>query len=180
MSISNFVEKSFLNYLEGDIHTSLSLACSAVDATARKVFNSTNNNVRFKNYIKRYFRIISFYGLPGIVTNGIKIGCTLLKDIKTDENNMVWIEDIIYHTIRCGLLHECDIDKNLRFVDETLIGEKDNFFNIPKFIIIGLLISVVLCKENNNEKLDNNISFYLKNNLITVNDLWGKEDEFSI
>jgi hypothetical protein len=177
MSLENFVEKSFDNFISNHYYdTSLALACSAVDATAKKVFPlEKDNNKRIKAFIKKYYRIISKYGFPGIISSGLKIKCTILKDPKTDENDMVDIEEIIYKTIRCGLLHECEIDSKLNFVEQTLIGEKDGKFNIPKYIVIGLLMSVVLCELNNNLKLTNDITFSINNEIFQINKLWGDE-----
>lgn len=179
MSLINFVEKSFLNFYQEDIPVSLSLACSAVDATSKMVFpNEKYSNTRFKKYVKKYFRIISYYGFPGIIASSIKIKCTVLKDIKTDENNMVGIEDIIYYTIRCGLTHKCETDPKLKFINGTKIGEKTGIFTMPKHIVIGLLMSVILCKKNEKMKLKNDIELKRNGETININAMWGKEEEF--
>jgi len=53
-------------------------------------------------------RVIATVGFPGISASCIKIKCININDLKTNTNNMVDIENIIYHTIRCGLIHQCD------------------------------------------------------------------------
>lgn len=35
------------------------------------------------------------------------------------------MEQIIYHIIRCGLVHECNIDDTISFTDTTYIGDWD-------------------------------------------------------
>ena len=49
---------------------------------------------------------------------------------------------IIYHIIRCGLVHECNIDDTISFTDTTYIGDWDKKFYLPKDIILGLIASI--------------------------------------
>lgn len=175
MSIANFIEKSLSNFFDNRIDVSLSLACSAIDATSKILYPDIhNNNERFKNFIDNYFKIISKYGFPGIITKGIKIKCTLLDDVKTDDE-LINFNEIIYKVIRCGLIHECKIDDKLRFSNETLIGEKDNYFYVPKNIVIGLLMAVVYCTANKDEQMSSNFVITLRDELIDVNKSFGQE-----
>lgn len=52
------------------------------------------------------------------------------------------MEQIIYHIIRCGLVHECNIDDTISFTDTVCIGDFDKNFSVPKAIIWGLIASV--------------------------------------
>jgi|GEM_PF-4878240 hypothetical protein len=75
MAIGNFVSAGvvFHNYGKPDI--SLALICSAIDATAKKVFPNDNNNTRNKKFISKYLQIITAFGFPGILASGIRIKC---------------------------------------------------------------------------------------------------------
>jgi hypothetical protein len=72
-------------------------------------------------------KFITLFGFPGISASGIKIKCINIQDLKTDNNNMVNIENIIYHTIRCGLIHQCDISSQIEFTPYTHIGDYVNY-----------------------------------------------------
>ena len=123
-------------------------------------------------------RIITEYGFPGISANGIRIGCRNIPDLKTDDKEMIGIEDIIYHTIRCGLLHQCEIDKHLEFTDRTFIGDIDGIFKIPSAVIMGLLVSVILNESNESEMIIKSFSIKINGKILGVNQLWGKKNDF--
>jgi len=50
------------------------------------------------------------------------------------------MENIIYYVIRCGLVHDCEIEKSIVFTDTTIIGDwnQDKFY-LPRTIILGLI-----------------------------------------
>lgn len=82
-------------------------------------------------------------GFPGIRASNIKIKVNVSNsNLKLDENGYVNMEQIIYHVLRCGLVHQCEIDKTVEFTNITKIGDWNDKFYIPKAIILGL-ISVV-------------------------------------
>lgn len=178
MSISNFISAGviFHNYRKRDV--SLALICSALDATAKKVFPDDNNNQRNKKFMKKYMRIITNFGFPGISATEIRIKCINVSHIKTDNKGYVGIEDIIYHTIRCGLVHECEIENMIEFTDETLIGDLNGKFKVPKQLFWGLALSTILCEQNKDEKSEDAISINICGKDFSINDLWGKENDF--
>ncbi|MCC6866482.1 MAG: hypothetical protein IT280_10030 [Ignavibacteria bacterium] len=178
MSISSFISGAIiLNKLE-QYDAAFALVCSTVDATSKKIYPSDNNNHRNKNFIKKYFRIISTFGFPGIRADGMKIRCRNIPDIKTDKEEFVAIEDIIYHIIRCGLVHECKLDNRLQFINETRIGDFDGYFQLPKQIIWGLIIAVILCENNQSEKCNKNIEINIKGQVVKIDEMWGQEKKW--
>jgi len=88
---------------------------------------------------------------------------------------MIDIENIIYHTIRCGLIHQCDISNEIEFTKETFIGDFIDKFKIPQNLVLGLIVSVVLAKWNKDENLS--ISYSIVNPMtiegFELNSLWG-------
>lgn len=52
------------------------------------------------------------------------------------------MEQIIYYIIRCGLVHECNIEKTIQFTNTSVIGDWNEKFYIPKDIIWGLIDSI--------------------------------------
>jgi len=158
MSISNFIEASLNHFHNEEYDISLALASSAVDATASKCGYKGGNNQKYKHFLKDNMRTIIEFGFPGLSASGIKIKCHNIKNLKTDENNMIDIENIIYHTIRCGLIHQCDISNEIEFTKETIIGDFVDKFKIPQNLVLGLIVSVVLAECNKDEKLNKSYS----------------------
>ncbi|MCR1815331.1 hypothetical protein [Aliarcobacter butzleri] len=177
MAISNFVEASLFHFNQNEFDIALALACSAVDATATNSGYKGNNNKKYKRFLKDNMRIITTFGFPGISASGIRIKCINIKDLKTDNYNMVDIENIIYHIIRCGLIHQCDISREIEFTKETYLGDFIDKFKIPQNLVIGLLIAVILSESNKNGYLKND--YYILNPFskekISLNSLWSRK-----
>ena len=178
MEIGNFISSAIKNYKDGQYNVALSLTCSAIDATARKISPSLNNSKKIKKFISDNMRIVSFFGLPGISCGGLRINCDSIPEIKKDAQNRVGLEDIIYHAIRCNIIHECKPDPRIEFIAHTCIGgEKNGKFFLPAQILNGLIFSVLLQETNINEKVDFKMEIKLPNKTYDINELWGKKEE---
>jgi len=177
MGIGKFVSSAIENYHNGNYSVALALSCSAVDATARKLYPTLKNNERIKKIIQKNMRIVSFFGLPGISTSGLRIKCDSIPEIKKDKNNLSGLEDIIYYAIRCGLIHECKPDPRIEFINKTRIGDLNGKFTLPSQIIWGLILSVVLSETNTNEELDVSLDISILGNEYKLDELWGKKEE---
>src|SRR5450631_1749520 len=158
MSIASFVEASINELRVGRYDVAMSLACSAVDGTtAKESVPNTSNNMRFKAFIEENMRLITRYGFPGIDAGGIRIKCINIPDLKTDQDGYVSIADIIYHVVRCSVIHECSIDERIEFTEQTYIGDFQTKFKIPRRLIIGLLAAVVKSQKNSHEPFEKEI-----------------------
>lgn len=177
MSISSFIVAGIEQHNNQKRDVSLSLVCSALDATAKKIFPSENNNQRNKKFIRKYMPMITLFGFPGIIAGGILIKCHNVPNLKTDKDGYVGIEDIIYHTIRCGLIHECEIENLIEFTDETIIGDFYDKFKVPKQLFWGLALSVILCEQNKNESTRENVFINIADCTFDINELWGQENK---
>lgn len=176
MSIGSFVSSALTLYEDGKYDVALSLACSAVDATSEKIFpNESKNHVRYKEFLKKNMRVITTFGMPGLSASGIRIKCKNIPGIKADYEQMAGLEDIIYHIIRCGLIHQCEIEESIEFTQRTMLGDFGGKFRIPYTIIMGLLLSVILAKENKNEKMPTSHQLNFNGINIDLNSMWGNE-----
>lgn len=53
------------------------------------------------------------------------------------------MEQIIYHVLRCGLVHNCEIEKAIVFSEKTMIGDwNTNEFYMPKSLMWGLIAAI--------------------------------------
>jgi hypothetical protein len=144
MSIRSFVSASEKLYELGFHEESLCLACIAVDAVASIQYPKEKCGTRYKKFIEDQFRIISETGFSGILCGKILIKVnTTVDNLKPDENGYVCMEQIIYHMLRCGLVHNCEIEKSIVFTDDTLVGDwNEGKFLLPKAIVKGLVAAV--------------------------------------
>ena len=177
MAIGNFISAGVIFHNQGKRDVSLSLICSSLDATSKKVYPDDNNNQRNKKFIRKYMHIITNFGFPGILATGIRIKCINIPHLTTDNKGYVGIEDIIYHTIRCGLVHECEIENLIEFTDETIIDDFNVKFKVPKQLFWGLALAVILCEQNKNEKSKDTVIINIGKRDYSIDELWGKEND---
>lgn len=178
MAISNFVSAGIALHNKGKMDVSLALICSAIDATSKKMFRNDSNNCRIKKFVKLNMSIITKYGFPGLIATDIKIKCIDIPyNLKPDRDGYVGIEDIIYHVIRCGLIHECEIDNLVEFTDTTIIGDFIGKFKIPKQLFWGLALSVIFSHVNVDEPIYDEVLININGMGYNLQELWGKELE---
>lgn len=143
MSIQSFLKSAEILYDSAKYEEALCLVCIALDACSAKQYPNKRNAERYKSFLKNHFSTICKYGFPGIKSRGIRIKINIPCDtLKTDNSRYVDMEQIIYHVLRCGLVHECNIEKTIQFTDTTTIGNMNGKFYIPKDIIWGLMEAV--------------------------------------
>jgi hypothetical protein len=159
VSIANFVAASIDELRAHRYDVAMSLACSAVDGTTAKTSSQSemSNNKRFKAFLEENMRLITRHGFPGIEAGGIRIKCINIPDLATDQKGYVSIADIIYHVVRCSVIHECSIDERIEFTEQTYIGDFQAKFKIPRRLIIGLLAAVVQSPKNSDELFEKDI-----------------------
>lgn len=144
MSVNSFLGAAQYLYDNNFYDEAFCLVCIAIDASAQKQYPSLKVGERYKKFIATNFRKICSKGFPGISADFIKIKVNAdVKNLKPDKNGYVGMEDIIYHVIRCGLVHDCTINQSVKFIDSTIIGNwEEGLFFLPKSIIIGLIDAV--------------------------------------
>jgi hypothetical protein len=174
MAIGEFISSAIKNYQNADYFPALALACCAIDATARREYPTLNNKQRIRMFIQKNMRIISFFGLPGISVGGLRIKCDSIPEIDRDKNNLVGLEDIIYHAIRCNLIHECKPDSRIVFVASTRIGDFQGKFMLPYQIVWGLVLSIILSESNSSEKSGVSLFITIAGSKHRLDELWGK------
>lgn len=144
MSIELFTHAAQLLYTNNFYYEALCLVCCAIDACAAVDYPKLRTSERYKKFLADHFRIICRYGFPGIEASQIKIKLNCkVEDLKPDQDGYVDMTQIIYHTIRCGLVHKSAIDNSIIFVDRTIIGNyEDGHFYVPRSLILGLISAI--------------------------------------
>ncbi|MNO25526.1 hypothetical protein D3C76_153660 [compost metagenome] len=144
MSIYSFLKAAEQLYDNDFYEEAFCLVCIAIDASAQKEYPNLKVGERYKRFITSHFITICNKGFPGIIASFIRVKVNVdVKNLRVDENGYVGMEDIIYHVIRCGLVHDCAIDQSVRFIDSTIIGDwQEGSFLLPKAIIVGLMDAV--------------------------------------
>lgn len=170
------------------------------DATAQKAYGKPGRG-SYKQFVKDNLYLITKIGL------GISIENIILKvppeylakfpEMKADSDGSCRIEEILYHVVRCGLLHEAQLPPNLHFHFDTpghgQFSVAPDKLQIPASLIMGLAIAVITCPANLDEQMDEggyltissavNAAYQRESGELMLhgygipfNHLWGKRD----
>lgn len=144
MSIQSFIQAAKTLAKENYYFEALCLTCIAIDARAAQIYTNKSVTERYKLFLGQHFRTITNIGFPGISADNIRIKVNAnISNLKTDVDGYVDMEQIIYHVLRCGLVHNCEIEKAIVFTDRIMIGDwnTDEFY-MPKSLMWGLIAAI--------------------------------------
>jgi hypothetical protein len=97
--------------------------------------------------------------------------------VSSDADGICSAEEIFYHVIRCGLLHEACLPSNLRFENRNAIVVRDGLLVLPASLISGIVVAVVVSPVNTTESLPGGCSLNIDGRSYPLNDFWGKQAE---
>ncbi|MFA6259795.1 MAG: hypothetical protein WCX29_04295 [Candidatus Peribacteraceae bacterium] len=170
--------KEAIDYMEkGHLEHALTPTCIAIDLTSKKTTgNPRSSKSDYKKFVAEYMWLISYMGLPGIMAQTIRVKFSH-PDILNDTTGHCGVEDVVYHVIRCGLVHSTGIDGRIVWSDSISIGSDDegNLILNKKFIW-GLIGSVIFCPINIDENIDGNYWIRIDDFKFFIQELWGRTD----
>ena len=174
MSIKRAVQDSIRYFQEKNFHAAMTSACIALDATGKKEFE-TSSQERCKQLIQANMDIITHVGFFGVISAvpGAKI--SLMCPGNNNTQNL--IEDILYKSIRCNLIHEASLPAGVEFTEKLLYGKQSDIFYIPVTLILALLLVVIGSPSNVIWNLGGNIVIRVNNVNLYINNLWGNAAE---
>ena len=105
VSVGQRVQSMIDHMSKGEIELALSDICIAIDITSQKYYNEPNSSAScYKRFLKENIWMIVVTGMGSLITEAVKLPFTH-KDIKSDYEGYCTLEQIIYHVMRCGLIH---------------------------------------------------------------------------
>ncbi|MGE0670647.1 MAG: hypothetical protein AB7H48_04270 [Parachlamydiales bacterium] len=166
---------------QGEYEFALQEAVIAIDVSAKKYYSSEKSSAKnYKNLLREYYWILELFGL-----NGVNLLQSSFSNLKVMDQGKIIANpnlfDIIYHIMRCHLVHNSGIPENMEFnYDRDLIIAKE-FISLPIGVIWGLLAIVVFSKINIEETSEGNAYFtYTQIDSVSekweVSTHWGKEE----
>ena len=177
MSISKRVTEAICYAENGDFEAALIPSCIAVDATAQLEYGARGSNRElYKRFLRENADIIGYAGLR-IVARNIRLR-NPDPTLKLRGDGTCTFDELLYHVVRCGLLHSGSIDQFVVLSDSVLLGYDEHRVVVYRSIVWGLLFSVVLAPCNSQQKLPNEYWLGVDGNRWTVMDLWGRREFF--
>jgi len=180
MSIAKRVIEAIDKFMVKDYEGSFIPTCIAVDATATREFPNDSNNVAYKTFIHNNLSIVTRLAFGGVTMYNINLKYSH-PDIKVSPDGMCSIEQVLYHAVRCGLVHKATLPSNIKF---TMDGEfkvtNDGVTDIlvlPATLAIGLIAAVVTSPVNAKSSIPSNYGFNFRGKEVKINELWGDREK---
>lgn len=143
----------------------------AIDITAKRHYKSTKSSgSNYKRLLRDYSWLIELMAFGGINLDESKFG-----NFPIEGNPEPTFQDLVYHIIRCNLVHDDGVPDNFEFVDSDTITFKKDHLVFPKKFIWALLAVVVFCPCNSDEKTADGYWLSIFDNHFIINDFWGQE-----
>lgn len=177
MSVGARVLEALEHYERGNPEGALVAACVALDATARKEY-STKATVgeRYKAFVHENLWVIGWVGFRGVIAQQIRLKA-LHPKVDVGPDGMCSIEDVIYHVIRCGLIHEASVNEYVAFSDEVIMGYDGPRYVFDSHLPVGLAAAAVLSPVNRDERTGDGAWIRLGSRSFLVNELWGRRKD---
>ena len=174
MSISKRVAEAVEKMAQNNAEGALLPISAAVEATATKHFNRRGRK-SYKDFIHDNLGLITKVAFGSSVMNiNLKYDH---PDLETGPDGLCTIQDILYHIVRCGLVHSAELPPTLKFVDENKFQVKNELLVLPSSLVYGLIAAVVVCPENTDQTILDDYGLNVRGFQIKLNDLWGKKQE---
>lgn len=169
--------KEAIDYMEkNQLEHALTATCIALDITAQEISGKEKSaRSDFKKFLSDYLWIIQYMGIPGIMGQSIKIGFSH-PNIKPDINGNCRIEDIVYHVIRCKLIHSTGLDSKIRWQNNSFGIDASGNLILPNKFIWGLIGAIVFCPQNKNAVINKNYWIGIDEFKFQIQDIWGRLD----
>ncbi len=181
MSIGKRVRETLDKLAAGDHEAALIPACIAVAATASKTYTHLQyDNQKYKTFLSDNRDIIIEMAL-GVQTPEISFKFIHDEIRRPKDPGMATVEEILYHVVRCGLIHDGELNTAIHFGQSNEFGLLDNEVVIPPEIIDGLPMAVIGSRCNKDARLHGaSYSFTFRQNngdvQVEISDLWGQKD----
>jgi hypothetical protein len=166
---------------QGKYELALEQAVIAIDVSVQKYYNLIESSTEnYKKFLREYFWVLELMGLNGIdVRESLFCNLTVMKRGKKIDKPDLF--DVIYHTMRCCLVHSTGMPQNVTFNHDRYLLIAKEFISLPIGVVWGLLAIVVFAKINSGETSEGNVYFtYTQTGGILeqwqISTHWGKEE----
>ncbi|MEO1038435.1 MAG: hypothetical protein AAFX09_02740 [Pseudomonadota bacterium] len=178
LTVSDRVHHCIDLMAKGQVEFALEQACIAIDVTSKRFFNlPRSEGKRYKDFIENYSFIIELMALQGVDLEKTQFSNMDILDYKGSLISEPKISDLIYHLMRCNLIHDTGLPKNVRLLKGNRVYLGANSIVLPEAIVWGLLAIVVFCPANEDEHSCR--GYFLscgENYRWVIDQVWGMED----
>ena len=147
----------------------------AIDATAKKVYPGKKTSFRCKKFLEDNRGFISRVAFGKLEIQGPML---FVMDPSQNSKKTKTLEEILYHLVRCSLLHEGELPNEVQITTRNSIGiTKDGKVLLPINMIWAMILAVIGSHVNRSERLPPGYTASIGNQTIDLNDFWGNKEQ---
>lgn len=174
ITVAQRVSHAIDSIRRGEYEFALQDAAVAIDVTAQRHYGRSRATKRdYKRFLGEYLWLIELMAL-----NGINLEESFFQNLTQTIPGVPRprFTDLLYHVVRCGLVHDTGIPSNVEFVPGRTLMLADDYIRLPAQVIWGLLAIVVFAKANSAEQSAGDYFLSYKDRQFLIRDHWGRED----
>jgi len=162
---------------KGEIALALTPACIALDVTSQRYARAKRSSQsNFKKFVRDHLWLITYMGFPGLMASTVRVPFSH-PNLKPDSAGTVGIEDIIYHVIRCSLVHSDDKATRIVWNSAVALGlDLAGQLILSDKLVWGLLGAVIFSPFNKDEKIAATYWISIADYKMFVSEFWGRID----
>jgi hypothetical protein len=171
------VQEAIDHMEKGEIELALTAACIALDVTSQRYAGAPKSGrAHFKKFVQDHLWLVTYVGFPGLMASTVRVPF-IHPDVKPDAAGTVGIEDIIYHVIRCSLVHSDEKATRIVWNDHIALGlDANGDLVLSKSLVWGILAALITCKVNAEEELPHYYWLRIADFKMFISELWGRVD----
>jgi hypothetical protein len=177
VSVGRRVQEAIDHMGKGELLLALTAACIALDVTAQRYAGSSGSSrADYKQFVKDHMWLITAMGFPGLMSSTVRVPFAH-PQVKPDAAGNVGLEDIIYHVIRCAVMHEDEKTTKVIWNDAVALGldAQDNLV-LSKKLVWGLIGAIVFAPVNKNEAVPDDYWISVGDFKMFISEAWGRLD----
>lgn len=181
VTVGNRVQSMIDHMEKGELDLALSDICIALDITSQKYYGKiSSSRTDYKSFIKENIWMIVATGMGTLITESIKLPFHH-PEVKPDADGYCTLEQIVYHVMRCGLIHGTGEDSKIVWnYSVPLALDKSGNLQLSPSFIWGLALAVITCEANKDERVNDTCWISAVTFKYLINDLWGKRENVKV
>lgn len=181
MTISELVQEAIRHLSSGDPEQALVQVSIAIDKTSQQECPTLKQTgPRYKQFLHDNLQLIGGAAI-GIWATGFFRVNYRHPEITPDAQGYATLEQIVYHAVRCGLLHAGELPKDIQFTTERKmrVDPATNSLLLPYSLIIGLVLAVVGAPTNADQTSPADFTLRMDNKVVQINNFWGNKPKIA-
>lgn len=150
--------------------------CPAIDATAKAEFGISGRS-SYKRFIGENFELITRLAFGGPAISNLFLGVEHPM-LEPDADGCASVQDVLYHVVRCGIIHDAAIHDAVCFAPEDTIRVAEGRVQLPQSMVWGMILAVIVAPVNRDQTSQTPKSVTLAGVCtIPFDRLWGRRQE---